>query len=415
MENVPIVRTSERRDFLRCQIRWWWTWREGLEPAGLVPDALWFGTGIHIALAKWYCGPGVKRGPHPAETWDEWARDEIRAIRIDSVNPLTEEDERHYVEAAELGRVMLDGYVNLYGRDEHKLIIAPEKTFRIRVPWPKDQGLYPDWTPHDFQDFSPPDSGGPEDECALCDVRRGEHLLATLFDYVGTFDSTWRHADTGLIMLDEHKTAASIATGHLSLDAQAGSYWAVAARSLRDEGLISSKDRIAGIEYNFLRKALPDDRPRDREGYATNAPVKADYIDAIEAERARILGPRGQLTGREKLPELRDIAAKLGLTVLGERSKRQPAPNYHREIVWRTKPERVTQLIRLQHEGLHMAAIRDGVLPVLKNPDRSCNQGAFRCPHFEMCELHETGADLTDFKRHAYRVRDPYADHRTEV
>jgi hypothetical protein len=115
----PILRTSERADFLRCQQMWWWRWREGLVSTGRTPDALWFGTGVHIALAKWYCGPGAKRGPEPAETWSEWAVDEMRGMKIDQA--LDDEQEAGYIDAKALGIIMLEGYRALYGRDEHTL------------------------------------------------------------------------------------------------------------------------------------------------------------------------------------------------------------------------------------------------------------------------------------------------------
>lgn len=406
----PLLRTSERRDFLRCQMRWWWAWREGLRAKGSAPDALWFGTGVHIALAAWYCGPGTARGPHPAETWEEFASDELRAIKFERA--VDDEIEAKYVDARALGRVMLEGYVNLYGRDEHKLIIAPEKTFRLRVPWPSDQNLYSDWQ-HEFQTR---DRVYKPDQCRHCNERKDAKIHQPLFDYLGTFDDVWRDAETGQLLLDEHKTAAAITTGHLTLDPQAGSYWAVATRTLQQEGLIGPKERLAGIEYNFLRKSLPDDRPRDAEGYATNLPTKADYLTALE-EHWRQTGTQSLMedlrsAGKLKLEGLVQLAQANGLTVLGARSKVQPARLFERERVLRSRAERTTQLVRLQQEGLHMTAIKDGILPVLKNPDRSCNQGAMKCPFFEMCELHEAGGDWQAYKKAVYDVRDPYADHR---
>src|SRR5690349_22689846 len=76
-----IIRNSERNTLKRCPQRWWWAWRQGLRPIGEISDALWFGTGVHLALAEWYCGPGLKRGRHPAETFDEWSAGELRYIK----------------------------------------------------------------------------------------------------------------------------------------------------------------------------------------------------------------------------------------------------------------------------------------------------------------------------------------------
>ncbi len=374
------------------------------------PDALWFGTGIHLALAEWYCGPGTKRGPEPAETWDKYADESLRNIKTYTTG-LSDEDEAVWVDAQKLGVVMMEEYRKLYGRDEQKLIIAPEKKFRLRVPWPRDQSLYP-------EEFVSP-----------LDLPNG----GVLFDYLGTFDGTWRDADTGHLLLDEHKTAAQIATGHLTLDPQAGSYWAVAGRVLRDEGLIGPKEKLWGIEYNFMRKALPDHRPRDAQGYATNKPIKDDYVRALVASSAVTASPMSPPPGNNnaparplragidlsasalkawKLEALQAMAEHNGITVLGERSKVQPAKNFERLRVHRTSAENARQLVRLQQEGLHMQAIRDGVLPVLKSPDRTCNQGAMRCQFFEMCEFDEAGGDWQQFAKEAFVQEDPYADHR---
>jgi hypothetical protein len=385
---VPILRTSERRDLGRCPQRWWWAWREGLRERGAEADALWFGSGIHEALAAWYCGPGTKRGPHPAETWQKWADEDMRSIR--TVEKWDEEREAVWVDAKKLGTVMMEGYVKLYGEDEHKLVLSPEMTFSLDVPWPKDQMLYEE-TPEGL-----------------------------LLRYVGTFDSVWRHADTGHIWLDEHKTAGQIATGHLTLDPQAGSYWAVAGRYLRDAGKIGPNEQLWGIEYNFMRKALPDDRPKDAEGFATNKPIKAHYAEQlstwlVETPEGRARSPiTSSALAKMKLEQLQGLASGWGVTVIGERSKTQPAENFLRYPVHRTRPERNQQLIRLQKEGLLMQAYRSGILPVTKVPDRTCNQGAFRCPFFEMCELDEAGGSeaVEDFKQAAFVVRDPYADHR---
>lgn len=384
--NVPIMRTSERRDLLRCPWRWWLSWREGLRSRRYTPDALWFGTGVHIALAAWYAGPGTRRGPEPAETWKAWASTELRVLKVERPTLVDDELETEYVDATGLGTTILEEYLKLYGRDEQKLIIAPEKTFKLRVPWPSDQTLYPDLSGEELP------NGG------------------ILFDYCGTFDGVWRDADDGRIWLDEHKTAAQISLDHLPLDPQAGAYWAVAGRTLRDEKLIGPKEKLAGIEYNFLRKALSDTRPRDASGYATNKPEKKDYIAALVREEPDLTE---QLLTKWKLVDLQQKAEDWGLTVLGEISKVQPAKNFLRHRVPRTASERNKQLVRLQEEGLLSEAFKGGILPIVKNPTMDCARGAFRCPHYDVCELDERGGDIVDFKAATYDVQDPYADHRT--
>lgn len=372
MSRTPIIRTSERRDLGRCIQRWWWAWREGLREKGSPAPPLWFGIGIHISLALWYCGPGTKRGPHPAETWDEYCGAELAWIKTAD---LTDEKLAKYVGARELGIAMMNGYVEKYGRDEQKLIIAPEQTFSLDIPW------------HDRQQ--------------LFDYVEGTILAR----YVGTFDGVWRHADTGGLWLDEHKTAKAIVTSHLPMDTQGGSYWAVAARTLEKQKLIKPGEQLKGIQYNFLRKGVPDDRPRDAEGYYCNKPLKADYVLALDGKASQSLAQLAKLN----LGQLEVECQVNGLTVLGERSKVQPAPLFVREDVYRTRPERAAQLRRIQDEAVVMQAYRQGLLPLTKNPTRDCS---WDCRFYTMCQLQEGGGNWEDFRDLQFVVADPYADHR---
>jgi hypothetical protein len=326
---IQHLRASERATFADCQWRWWMSWREGLVPRTQVATPLWFGTIAHAALAAWYCGPGTLRGPFPVETWDKLAGESLRSIKF-----LNESDEAEYVSGQELGHVLMEEYIKFHGDDAHMLVISPEWSGQLDIPWPKDQALY--------------------------DVRAGEMLVR----YAWTMDLVWRHADTGWIWMEEHKTASSISTAHLRMDNQAGSYWATAQRTLRERGLIGLNDRVHGIEYNFIRKAMPDPRPRDDEGYCTNKD--------------------------------------------GTRSKVQPKPLFERHMVHRSSAERASQLRRIQDEALHMRAVRDGLLPVTKRPDRRCGWCQFKT----MCELHEASGNWEEFKRLQFRVEDPYASHR---
>jgi hypothetical protein len=378
MPDVPTLRTSERRSLGTCPQQWWWSWREGLVPKGRSgPNHFWFGIGVHEALAAWYCGPGTKRGPHPAETWQRFVNGDIEYIKTQDA---TEEDVAQYTDALTLGTIMLTGYVDLYGRDEHMDVIQPEQTFAMDIPWP------------DRQDVYEVDSGS---ESAL------------LTRYVGTYDLVYRDLRTGWLVLEEHKTAKSISVDHLPMDNQGGSYWAMASQTLRAKGLIGPKERLRGIEYNYLRKGLPDIRPTDAQRYATNKPIKADYIAAItEGAQGR---PIFGVDTKASLAHLEREADRLGLIVLGKRSAVQPAPLYMRHMVHRTSAERTTQLRRIQDEAVLAQLYRDGRIPITLNPsDWNCRG----CPHKAMCELKERGGNWEDFKRFQYTVRDPYADHR---
>jgi hypothetical protein len=345
-------------------------WREGLRPIDDVSDALWFGTGVHLALAIWYCGPGLKRGVHPAETFDSWSEGELRYIKTSNRlgNGAESVIEEKLVPARELGLVLLDEYVKHWGKDDSWHILQPEFTFQVDI-------LDPD------------------------DIKTVMAILA------GTYDLVYRDLTDDSLWLGEHKTAKAVVTDHLPLDDQAGTYWAVASQHLQQSKMIKKGERLRGIQYNFLRKALPDTRPRTAEGHYTNKPTRAHYIDALE----NIDGWEMRDLRGKKLDELESIAAANHLTVLGEVSKQQPQPLFVRHAVKRTARERQQQIARIQGELLHMEAYRKGWLPLIKRTTRDCQ---WDCPFYHMCLLHEGGNGWEEYRDAMYRVQDPYADHR---
>jgi hypothetical protein len=372
MTNLPILRTSERRAFKRCQARWWWSYREGLKPKGAASTPLWFGTGVHIAFAEWYI-PGVKRGRHPAETFEEFAIEALREIKGAGA---AEERVAEYEEGLALGIVLMNQYVEYWGQDGSWDFIQPEQTFSLDVPWPAErQTAY------------------------VVDAESG-----VMVKYNGTYDGVYRDLVDGRIKLLETKTAKAVSTGHLTLDDQAGSYWAVASFTLRKLGLIGPKESISGINYNFVRKSYPDERPKDPEGYATNKPVKADYLAALGD-----LLPDAKLASKAKLDDLEATAKLYNRIVLGERSKVQPPALFERHLIHRTGPERQSQLRRIQDEAIQMRSIKDGLLPITKNPTRDCG---WDCEFFAMCELQERQGNWQYHRDAFFKVQDPYADHR---
>lgn len=331
--NIPIIRTSERRAKKRCEQRWGWAYRDGLVPKGTPATPLWFGTGIHEALAQWY-GTGSERGIHPADAWLDWVKEEevfIRTNQMDDGNY----DNDEFVDAKELGEAMLVGYVEEYGEDDNWDVIGVETPFQIDIPYP-----------------IPP-----------ANVEPARDSLAI---YAGTFDGVYRDLADDTIWLMEHKTAKTISLRHLPLDDQAGSYWAVASKILQHEDVLRKGDKIEGIMYNFLRKALPDARPKNDEG--------------------KYLNKNGSV------------------------SKSQPSSLFVREPVYRDRRERATQLRRIQNEAMRMNEARQRLDRLDKNPTADCS---WDCAFYDLCLLHEKGDESwEDYRDAMFTVRDPYADHR---
>jgi hypothetical protein len=203
-----------------------WRFEDGLSATGETADALWFGTGVHIALAEWY-KKGYRRGPHPADTFEKWCGDEIREIRASREDW---EDQAKYENARELGIAMLENYLDFYGHDRYWNVVAIEQPFKIRVEW------------------------------------HGKPIAI----FMSTWDGVYRDKLDGRLYLMEHKTAAQVSTAYLELDDQGGIYWAVAGAWLREKGILKPGEEIAGIMYNFLRKTKGDDRPQDEGGAYLN-------------------------------------------------------------------------------------------------------------------------------------------------
>jgi hypothetical protein len=279
-----------------------------------------------------------------------------------------------YEDAVILGREMLEMYEERYGLDDQFEVIAPEQRFRVLIP----------------------DPANPKRAIA---------------ENVGTFDAVIRDHSDGRIKMVDHKSCRYFAFKHLTLDDQGGSYCALSTHALRQQGLIGPKEAVSGMIYNFLRKARRDTRPENAEGLKLNKPEKKHYAAALTEYVSDTFQSEKAYTGFMKmtLPALKAEADKIDLVVGGDVSKVQPSPIFYRHFVERTAKERNRQIVRIGQEVQIMNMVRQGLIPITKNPTEAC---ANMCDFFDLCELDETSGDTEDMKSMMYSVRDPYADHR---
>jgi hypothetical protein len=361
--HAPLLRTSERGDFKHCPWLWNQVWNLGWR-SKREPTWAWFGSAIHKGLEARY-PVGRKRGTREAmlEAFEVAIDKEVRRVYTEG----GELDETEVVDGKELGRQMLLGYVKEFGDDSAWEVLDTEGTFQIDVPHPtKDK---------------------------------------TLVVYCGTWDLVIYDLVEKVYKVVDHKTRKAFPGNweFYTINDQAGSYLWVAPEVLLAKGIFKGGEAIEGLVFNALRKHLPDTRPRDADGNARNKPIKAHYHAALDAAKV-------PYSSRDTIPVLHALATQHGLPeVLGDISAKQPAELFHREEVYRTPQERVTQARRVQQEAVWMSLIRKGKLEPIKHTSEDC----VRCPLFDVCQTHEQDPEAAWELRAATMVkRDPYRDHR---
>jgi hypothetical protein len=214
-----MLRTSERLSFKTCEQRWHWNFNDRRKSRDEKP-ALRFGDLIHRSLERYY-KPGLKRGTHPAKTFEKLYHKDLEAELL-RLRIKTPDDE--WLDALDLGIGMLKRYVDQFAdRDDEYEVLASEQTFQVPI-------LDPD---------------------------TGELLTV----YVGTFDGIWRKLTDRTIWFKEFKTTGSsvpeVLRG-LPMDEQAGSYWTFGPDWLHERGILKPKQDLDGILYTIFRKSIPN-------------------------------------------------------------------------------------------------------------------------------------------------------------
>lgn len=283
----------------------------------------------------------------------------------------TDEEEEIWVNAHDLLVDMMQGYFKHYGDEPHIEVLMPEHSFQAMI-----RPLF----------------------------KNGAKI-----EYDGTFDMAYRDLELREVRIMENKTAGTIRLDHLPLDEQNGSYITFAERALKSAGLIKAKERVRGVNYNFLRKIMADTRPTNADGKATNKPQKVHFVEALLKHHQV---SEEEYLKKLTLVKLEELAAEAGLTVLGDVSKQQPGPRFVRSMQYRSMAQRKRMLVRIQEEALYMEQMRNGnpLYPIWKNPTMDCSW----CEFYNLCHLDEQGdqVEVEALKRSMFNKRDPYADHR---
>jgi hypothetical protein len=383
---LPLLRQSERATFKRCPWKWYQLHVNGITPkVEKYAQTADFGTIFHVALAEYYL-PGTKRGPHPAETWQKLANDVRTTIR--SAEMRDDELIATWDDFYELGLMLCDAYIERYQGDPHWDVLDAERRFDVVIP-----------------DVRVP----------RAESKNGRRVYTPIVKLVGTIDLCFRDLNMpdrkgrGTVKMLDHKTVGRIETHHLTLDEQASTYISVGTHALREQGLIEKDEVVKGMEYNFIRRAQLDTRPRDERGMARNKPVKRHYIEALNKQHGMVW----ETPNPEKLSlaQLAEKAELWGLTVYGDVSADQSGDNFRRFFVPRTPKERQRQIVRISEEAYVMNMVRTGELPVLKTPQKDC----YYCKFFDLCELDESGGDVEYFIETTMKRYDPYADHHADA
>lgn len=314
---LPIVRSHERIDYKRCPRKWYYKWRKGYVLKTKTLGALDLGTWVHDAFADWYL-PGLSRNPVTLpKLYRNYADKGL--YELGTVPEYVMEKAE---ELTELGEIMCTAYQAHYGLDPDVEVIGAE------IPL----------------EFS---------------FGEAKHLLKPDLVYANKL---------GDIYLMEHKTASSIRTEHLVIDDQARPYGAMAERALKNAGVLGKNDSVKGIMYNFLRKAIPDERPTNEKGQSLNKN--------------------------------------------GTVSARQPAPVFVRKPIYLSRKAKAVTLRRIAAETTTITILTQGLRTNYITPDQlgitphsSCSKF---CDFFTICCAEEDGLDIRDMTHSLYTRQNPY-------
>jgi hypothetical protein len=225
MNNLPVIRQSERVDFKRCMKKWFWRWRMGLVPKARTFGALQLGTWMHTALELRYTTPMFADSLR--EAFDQASGDAISEAQAATVpgHEITKA-----FELRKLGLAVAGAYDKRYGADKEINPIGAEIPLEFEITNEDDETV-------------------------------AIHRLKPDLLYRDKQNDVW---------LLENKTAKQIRLEHLPIDDQARGYAAMSELALRNAGYLKPGEHVKGVTYNFLRKVMPDERETNEKGQSLN-------------------------------------------------------------------------------------------------------------------------------------------------
>lgn len=434
---IPI-HASDRARFKFCRRQWYWS-----SPAhrNLVPKVtvngiifpLWFGTGIHHALEKFY-NPIIREDPvvvfntwfnlqyngglcteadlnehglwdrSPAPVNRELIGDDVFKLNpqftdatIYNIRGLSEllpmPDHEKFEEHLELGRGMLSFYKQYAEANDNFRVIAVEHDFSIPLldPVTGDLLYMVDYreTPDDWEpNYKAENLYGPLMRGSMHGDARGNRYFEKQVHARGRMDLIIQDNETGMIGIKDYKTAATINDDyfrHLDLDEQVTTYTWAAEQEAKLHGL--SYTNIDFIIYEALLKAYPKPPNITQRGYPSLDRTKESTTAPMFEKTIEVLGLQNWYNFDEK-------AQSYYAWLLDKGDSRF----IDRHPVRRNKHQKKSCGDRLYYEALDML---NPDLVMYPNPTKNyaCLNCIFRSP----CVMMEDGSDAEVVLKDGYQ------------
>jgi hypothetical protein len=406
---IPI-HTSDRANFKACRRRWAWS-----SPAyhNLIPKAavhgirapLWFGTGIHAALEKFY-DPTLKQDP--VAVWLAWfdlqwnggiiTEKEVKEFidrdpqklhdgtyKVDGLRDILPNPDvirmnsidYHPEQIRELGEKMMEYYKEYAPTHDDFRVIAVEHDFSVPVLDTQGEALYmrdEREMPEDWEPTTVTNKYGP-----LVDVHASVpgHGYMKQVHARGRMDKIIQEIPDGRYGILDHKTTSRLDDDyfrHLDLDEQCTTYlWAGQQEAILHE---LEYDNLDFIIYEAINKAWPKPPTKLKSGMPSLDRSK----ESTTAEMFE------QFVIDNGLKVIFDADPKMQgyYTWLLETGDKR---FIHREYTWRNKIQRQNAGIRLYYEAVDM--LSDPRLYPNPRKEYGCLNCIFRGP----CIAVEDGSD----------------------